>query len=691
MPGDGSLLAHVLSQSNTDQWAKAGLMLRIGTNAGDPFYDVVVTPSNGIVVQFRSAVGAAAQEAAATSGAASLYLRIGRLGTTFTAFTSSDGANWTPIAGSTVKLPNLSGSLLAGMAVTSHNDGTLGLATFDTVLFSSCPGNWICQDVGGPSLAGSETVSGGTWTVQGAGNDIWGTADQFRFDAQAFPADGVFSAHVVAQINTDPWAKAGLMVRGGASAGAPFYDVFVTPGNGVAVQYRSAQGASAQEAVQIGGTAPTYLRIARVGIAFSAYTSADGVTWTLIPHSTLSLPNLSGGVLAGLAVTSHYAAALSTVSFDTISASTCSPGWTCADIGTANPAGTQTASGATWTVQGGGNDIWGTSDQFRFAWQTLAADGSVRAHVTAQTNTSTWAKAGVMLRLTADSSSPFYAVYITPANGIAVQYRSAQGANAQQAILVPGVAPIYLEVARAGSVFTTFTSADGTTWTPIAGSSVTLNNLAGALLAGLAVTAHNGGVLSTVAFDSVSVSTCPGGWMCQDVGNPALAGGQTMTGGTWTVQGTGSDIWGTSDQFHYVWQSLPSNGSVTAHVTSQTNTSPWAKAGVMLRVSADPGAPYYAVYVTPTNGIAVQYRSVQGGSALQAAHVPGTAPMFLKVTRAGTTYTAYSSSDGTNWTLLPGSTVSLPNLSGVLLAGLAITSHNSGAVCTATLNTISIG
>src|SRR5207248_8286992 len=102
--------------------------------------------------------------------------------------------------------------------------------------------------------------------------------------------------------------------------------------------------------------------------------------------------------------------------------------------------------------------------------------------------------------------------------------------------------------------------------------------------------------------------SCPSNWHCADIGNPALAGSQSQSGSTWTVQGTGYDIWNASDQFHFVWQSLASDGSVSAHLLSQTNTSIWAKAGVMLRQTTDPASPYYAALVTPGNGIVVECR-----------------------------------------------------------------------------------
>ena len=52
------------------------------------------------------------------------------------------------------------------------------------------------------------------------------------------------------------------------------------------------------------------------------------------------------------------------------------------------------------------------------------------------------------------------------------------------------------------------------------------------------------------------------------------------------------------------------------------------------------------------------------------------------------TFTAYTATDGINWTLVPGSSKTLPNLTGSLLLGLAITAHNGAKVSTATLDGI---
>src|SRR5205807_4772045 len=122
--------------------------------------------------------------------------------------------------------------------------------------------------------------------------------------------------------------------------------------------------------------------------------------------------------------------------------------------------------------------------------------------------------------------SAYLPVFVTPGTGIVVQYRTAQGNKTLHILSLPDALPIYLMVARSGNTYTAYTSSDGYTWTPVAGSSVTLST-SGSVLAGMAVTSDNTGTLSTATFYTVKVSTtlpCTGGWSCADIGNPALAG-----------------------------------------------------------------------------------------------------------------------------------------------------------------------
>ena len=729
MPGDGTVTARVVSTANGGEWQKSGVMIRAGaTDPQAPYYAVLSTPQHGVVVQWRASEAAITNQVQLGSGSAPIYLMAARYTDTnhapnvtyYYAETSSDNVHWSVVPNSIIAL-NLPGNLSAGIAATSYTS-FLATSTFDSfnILPAApappgiCPAAWNCADVGGALPPGTQNSTGNSWTIAAGGSDIWDVADQFHFMYQSLAGDGTVVAHVTAAANVAQWAKGGVMLRASADPGSPYYGVFVTPNNGVALQWRGAAGASTSQII-VAGTAPQWLMVDRwtdqsaspPATYYQALTSSDGTTWTPVPNSTLVLPALSGTLLAGIAADSWNQGVAATWTMDGIAVSTtglqpqgiCTSGWNCEDIGGSAPVGAQNNASGVWTVQGGGYDVWNTMDQFRFVGQTLAADGSVTAHVQSQSNTSPWAKAGVMLRVQAgdpDPQAPYYGVFVTPANGVQVQYRTAEG-GVTTAINVPPLnAPVWLRVSRwtdasgASPVtyYTAYTSTDGSAWSVVAGSTLALN-MPGTLLAGMAVTSHNVGTLSSAMFDSVAIGgsaaeppgVCSANYLCADIGMGTLAGSQSQNGATMAVQGGGADIWGTSDQCHAVMQSLAGDGTVQARIASYPGgADPWAKAGLMVRASTDPSAPYYAVFLTPGNGIVVQHRDGQGATSTGVQVSTLVAPVYLQITRTGTTFSAAVSTDGSTWTPLAGSTVSMPALGGALLAGLAVTSHNNSVL-----------
>lgn len=79
------------------------------------------------------------------------------------------------------------------------------------------------------------------------------------------------------------------------------------------------------------------------------------------------------------------------------------------------------------------------------------------------------------------------------------------------------------------------------------------------------------------------------------------------------ITGSGADIWGTLDEFHFAYQTLTGNGELIARVTALTNTNLNAKAGVMVRESLSANARYGFMMMTPTvNGSAFQRRLTTG-------------------------------------------------------------------------------
>jgi hypothetical protein len=84
-----------------------------------------------------------------------------------------------------------------------------------------------------------------------------------------------------------------------------------------------------------------------------------------------------------------------------------------------------------------------------------------------------------------------------------------------------------------------------------------------------------------------------------DVGAVGVAGDASFgPAGAWNVSGAGRDIWGTRDSFHFVYQPV-SDGYIFTGPPSQDGTNPFAKAGLMIRQSLDPGSPHVILDVRP--------------------------------------------------------------------------------------------
>ncbi len=162
--------------------------------------------------------------------------------------------------------------------------------------------------------------------------------------------------------------------------------------------------------------------------------------------------------------------------------------------------------------------------------------------------------------------------------------------------------------------------------------------------------------------------------------------------GTLIMNGTGTDIWNASDQFRFVYKPLKGNGSIVAKVESVANTHEWAKAGVMIRESASPGAKHAFVAVTPTasHGISYQRRVDTDVASDQNTDIADTpVPQWVKVTRSGNTFTAQYSGNGTTWTDIVVSPAVSITMANDVLIGLAVTSHQAGSVCGAKFSNVS--
>ncbi|MGE5296887.1 MAG: LamG-like jellyroll fold domain-containing protein, partial [Solirubrobacterales bacterium] len=183
------------------------------------------------------------------------------------------------------------------------------------------------------------------------------------------------------------------------------------------------------------------------------------------------------------------------------------------------PAFEETSDGGV-LMNGIGADIWGTSDQFRFAYKTLSGNGALVARVDSLYNSNTWAKAGVMIRQSTDPGSvhAFMAKTAVDGNGASFQRRPTAGAASANNDSLAAVAfPYWVKIQRSGSSFTAYTSPDGVAWTQL-GDALTLT-MTDPVLIGLAVCSHDAAVGTTAEFSNVSFTgNVAGGWQMAEIG-----------------------------------------------------------------------------------------------------------------------------------------------------------------------------
>ena len=182
---------------------------------------------------------------------------------------------------------------------------------------TALPPSWSHLDVGAVGPAGEATYDSttSTYTVRGAGADVWGTADALHYAYTSLTGDGTIVARVVSTSNTAAWVKAGVMIRASLDPNSAQGFMLVSYSKGVAFQRRTATGGISTSTAGVLSGAPYWVRLDRAGNTISAYQSADGLTWT--PVGTDTIP-MGQTVFIGLGVSSHSTSTVATGTFDNV-------------------------------------------------------------------------------------------------------------------------------------------------------------------------------------------------------------------------------------------------------------------------------------------------------------------------------------------------------------------------------------
>jgi regulation of enolase protein 1 (concanavalin A-like superfamily) len=186
-------------------------------------------------------------------------------------------------------------------------------------------------------------------------------------------------------------------------------------------------------------------------------------------------------------------------------------------------------------------------------------------------------------------------------------------------------------------------------------------------------------------------------WTTRDIGAIDVPGSTDVdAAGVWAIQASGSDVWNYLDNFRYSYQPVRGDGSITARFLSLEGGNPdWAKAGPMIRESDASGAPNFFMAMSRGPGLMAQFRRAPDSFTVtwnngQVGPVPRRQPnLFVRLQRTGPEITGFYSTDGLLWTQAF-SPVRMSSLGEEALWGLAVTSHRTNALTTATFDQVRV-
>jgi len=197
-------------------------------------------------------------------------------------------------------------------------------------------------------------------------------------------------------------------------------------------------------------------------------------------------------------------------------------------------------------------------------------------------------------------------------------------------------------------------------------------------------------IVSVLTFTGTVIGNV-GGWWNQDIGSISISGSVFEENGWFTVTANGADIWGNSDEFHFVYKELSGDGHIQAYVGDMPSDSDnWAKAGVMIRQSTDPGSTHAMIGLTGGGGggAAVQWRNDPYGDSQSqnlGEYHQDLSPAYVYLQRQGSNFYGFYWT-GEEWVYIGGTQIEMID---PVLIGLCVTSHSQGQTITVPFTNIS--
>jgi hypothetical protein len=204
-----------------------------------------------------------------------------------------------------------------------------------------------------------------------------------------------------------------------------------------------------------------------------------------------------------------------------------------------------------------------------------------------------------------------------------------------------------------------------------------------------------------VAYDDILIHVLQGGdgeegpipleWSLKQYSPQAAFATFNASADRFTLEAPGADVWGSSDQFGYIyqWVEMPTGGKVTMtlRLESIEQVVSATMAGIMMRGAdaADAANVFTRIIGGGNNQVTVR-QSAGGSTSYQSIPGIGT-PTELKLVREGDTFTASYKKDGADWVQHSTWTVSLPN---EFMVGMALSARHATDYAKAVFSNVSI-
>lgn len=537
-------------------------------------------------------------------------------------------------------------------------------------------------DIGTQVFDQATTNFGTGYEVTVRSGDIWNNSDNFRFLHTQKTGDFDARVRIESLSAAAAYTKAGIMARSTTAADSPHVYAMVFPTNaarnnnngGHEFQYRATAG-GASAAIYPNLPHPrvsfpqTWLRLKREGNTFIHYWSDNGTTWKEYGRRTQSMP---ATLEVGLATTSNTTGAATTARYHLNLQRTQTwfyPGKAdclqCHRTGSGLVLGQNTAQSNrnydyAAALNGTGSTV--TDNQLR-AWShagyfdTPPAEASIGSLLKMYALSNTSVSAEVRMRSYLDSNCSH--CHQTTGGGVHAFWDGRYELTLAQTGIVNGFVSNTLGLLNSPKVLVP-QSIDRSIMHHRMGTgtaSYKMPPLAKSIVDQDAMTVLEQWINEVVQPPG---DPLPSPWLHSDIGTVAVAGDASYFNGTYIVSGNGTDVGGTADSMHAAtYQLVTGDGELVAQVSSISNSNANAKAGVMVRETLDANSKQGSTLITYGNQSLFSRRTATGGATVSSNGGTRTLPTWVKIRRRGPYIESYTSTDGTNWSLIGSDTIAM--------------------------------